>query len=81
MRKTLISCWKAVPPRLFCFGRRFSSGFQRGRKCLSLSANPVGEHGFLFGPGLGENQSVYLSHVLGLLKVEGIMFLQEHWEG
>ena len=44
---------------------------------FSLSANPVGEHGFLFGPKARENQSAYLSPVLGLLKAEGIMFLQE----
>ena len=71
----------STPQDFFVLDGQFQVVSKEGRKCLSLSANPVGEHGFLFGPRL-RGEAVRLSFsCLGGLKAEGIMFLQELWEG
>jgi len=41
-----------LPDDFFILDGDFSVVNMEGRKCLELSAQPVGEHGFLFGPRL-----------------------------
>jgi hypothetical protein len=50
----------STPKDFFVLDGDFRVVSKEGRKCLSLSANPVGEHGFLFGPRL-KGESVRLS--------------------
>jgi hypothetical protein len=50
----------SIPQDFFVLDGEFQVVSKDERKCLSLSANPVGEHGFLFGPRLRE-ESVRLS--------------------
>ena len=50
----------STPQDFFVLDGDFRVVSKEGRKCLSLSANPVGEHGFLFGPRL-RGESVRLS--------------------
>jgi len=50
----------STPEDFFVLDGDFQVVFKEGRRCLSLSANPVGEHGFLFGPRL-RGESVRLS--------------------
>ncbi len=50
----------STPQDFFVLDGDFRVVSKEGRKCLSLSANPVGEHGFLFGPRL-KGESVRLS--------------------
>ena len=50
----------STPEDFFVLDGDFQVVSNGGRKCLSLSANPVGEHGFLFGPRL-KGESVRLS--------------------
>jgi len=58
----------SVPEDFFVLDGEFQVVAKEGRKCLSLSANPVGEHGFLFGPRL-RGESVRLSfYCLGAFK-------------
>lgn len=42
-----------LPKDFFILEGSFSVHRRDGRKCLVLPGNPVGEHGFLFGPRLG----------------------------
>ena len=50
----------STPQDFFVLDGDFRVVSKEGRKCLSLSANPVGEHGFLFGPRL-RGESVRLT--------------------
>ena len=50
----------STPKDFFVLDGDFRVVSKEGRKCLSLSANPVGEHGFLFGPRL-RGESVRLT--------------------
>ena len=50
----------STPQDFFVLDGEFQVVSKEGRKCLSLSANPVGEHGFLFGPRL-RGETVRLS--------------------
>ena len=50
----------STPQDFFLLDGDFRVVSKDGRKCLSLSANPVGEHGFLFGPRL-RGETVRLS--------------------
>ena len=50
----------STPQDFFVLDGDFRVVSKEERKCLSLSANPVGEHGFLFGPRL-RGESVRLS--------------------
>jgi hypothetical protein len=49
-----------IPKDFFVLDGEFQVVSKEGRKCLSLSANPVGEHGLLFGPRL-RGETVRLS--------------------
>ena len=50
----------SIPQDFFVLDGDFRVVSKEGRKCLSLSANPLGEHGFLFGPRL-KGETVRLS--------------------
>jgi hypothetical protein len=50
----------STPQDFFVLDGDFRVVSKEERKCLSLSANPVGEHGFLFGPRL-RGESVRLT--------------------
>jgi hypothetical protein len=50
----------SLPEDFFLLGGDFAVRIRKGQKLLCMPGNPVGEHGFLFGPRLG-NETIELS--------------------
>jgi hypothetical protein len=57
-----------TPKDFFVLDGEFKVISKEGRKCLSLSGNPVGEHGFLFGPRYREGSISLSFSCLGAFK-------------
>jgi len=57
-----------IPKDFFVLDGEFKVISKEGRKCLSLSGNPVGEHGFLFGPRYREGDINLSFSCLGAFK-------------
>lgn len=58
----------SLPEDFFVLDGKFQVISNNGRKCLAMSGNPVGEHGFLFGPRLNEENIELSFSCLGGLK-------------
>ena len=57
-----------LPEDFFVLEGNFQVTNKDGRKCLALAANPVGEHGFLFGPRIKGEMLEFSFSCLGGLK-------------
>lgn len=57
-----------LPEDFFVLDGEFEVSSKEGRKCLRMRGNPVGEHGFLFGPRLNEDGLEFSFSCLGGIK-------------